>query len=137
MQRYANKIIAVDFDGTCVTHEYPAMGKAIGAAPVLRKLVAEGAKIILWTMRSGNELREAKEWFGRNSIPLFGVNENPQQKSWTTSPKAYANKYIDDNAVGVPLITPKEGRPYVDWVAIEKIMLPRVRAKSKPKKADD
>lgn len=28
-------IIAVDFDGTCVTHEFPKVGEEIGAAPVL------------------------------------------------------------------------------------------------------
>lgn len=33
-------IIAIDFDGTCVTHEYPNIGRDIG--PVLRKLVENG-----------------------------------------------------------------------------------------------
>jgi len=28
-------IIAIDFDGTCVTHDYPAIGKDIGAIRVL------------------------------------------------------------------------------------------------------
>jgi hypothetical protein len=32
-------VIAVDFDGTCVTHEYPRVGQDIGAVPVLKKLV--------------------------------------------------------------------------------------------------
>lgn len=32
-------IIAVDFDGTCVSHEYPNIGKNIGAALVLKALV--------------------------------------------------------------------------------------------------
>lgn len=45
-------IIAVDFDGTCVTHEFPEVGKDIGAVPVLRELVEKGHKIILYTMRS-------------------------------------------------------------------------------------
>lgn len=30
-------IIAVDFDGTCVTHEFPYVGKEIGAAEVLKE----------------------------------------------------------------------------------------------------
>lgn len=29
-------IIAVDFDGTCVTHEYPKVGREIGAVGVLK-----------------------------------------------------------------------------------------------------
>jgi hypothetical protein len=32
-------IIAVDFDGTCVTHDFPHVGKDIGAVPVLKELV--------------------------------------------------------------------------------------------------
>ena len=82
-------VISVDFDGTCVTHEYPAVGKDIGAQKVLKKLVANGHRIILFTMRSGIELEEAKLWFARNGIPLFGVNENPEQHIWTTSPKPF------------------------------------------------
>lgn len=34
-------IIAVDFDGTCVTHEFPRVGKDIGAVPVLKELVGK------------------------------------------------------------------------------------------------
>ena len=45
-------IIAVDFDGTCVTHEFPEVGRDIGAVPVLKELVEKGHKIILYTMRS-------------------------------------------------------------------------------------
>ena len=43
--------IAVDFDGTCVTHAYPDVGKNIGAEIVLKKLSDKGHKIILYTMR--------------------------------------------------------------------------------------
>lgn len=46
-----NLIIGIDFDGTVVTHEYPNVGKDIGAVPVLRKLVERGHKLMLWTMR--------------------------------------------------------------------------------------
>lgn len=45
-------IIAVDFDGTCVTHEFPRVGAEIGAAEVLKELTDKGHKIILFTMRS-------------------------------------------------------------------------------------
>ena len=43
--------IAIDFDGTCVTHEFPNVGKEIGAVPILQKLVERGHKLILHTMR--------------------------------------------------------------------------------------
>ena len=116
--------IAVDFDGTCVTHEYPKVGKDIGAVPVLKKLTDNGHKIILNTMRSGKELAAAIKWFIDNDIPLFGANENPTQKSWTTSPKVHANLYIDDAALGCPLIFDHavSSRPFVNWVMVEEIL---------------
>jgi hydroxymethylpyrimidine pyrophosphatase-like HAD family hydrolase len=45
-------IIAIDFDGTCVTHEFPKVGKDINAVPVLKALVENGHQLVLFTMRS-------------------------------------------------------------------------------------
>ena len=115
-------IIAVDFDGTCVTHEFPRVGRDVGAAPILRDLVAKGNQIILFTMRSGTSLEDAVLWFEKNGIPLFGINENPQQHVWTSSPKPYAHIYIDDAALGVPLVFPEEGRPFVDWLKVAALL---------------
>ena len=44
--------INIDFDGTCVTHEFPNVGKSIGADKVLKRLVDNGHHLILFTMRS-------------------------------------------------------------------------------------
>jgi hypothetical protein len=107
--------IAVDFDGTCVTHEYPVVGRDIGAVPWLRKAQEMGADLILLTMRDGHELYEAVRWAALNGIVFHTVNENPAQASWTTSPKVYAHRYVDDAAMGAPLVYPEQGRPYVDW----------------------
>jgi hypothetical protein len=113
-------IIAIDFDGTCTTHEYPNIGKDIGAVPVLREIIKAGHQLVLNTMRSGKQLKEAVDWFRKNDIPLYGVNGIPDQKSWTDSPKVYANLYIDDFALGCPLINDlgMSDRPYVDWVRV-------------------
>lgn len=119
------KTIAVDFDGTVVVHEYPDVGKdAPYALEVLKRLEANGVRLILWTMRHGKELQDAVDWFERKGIPLFAVNENPEQKGWTESPKAYAQAYIDDAAIGCPLVeSPVPGtRPIVDWKAVEIIL---------------
>lgn len=115
-------IIAVDFDGTCVRHEYPMVGKDIGAVPHLKKLVDLGHKIVLNTMRSGSQLEDAVQWFKYNEIPLYGVNETPGQKSWTSSPKVFAKKYIDDNAIGCPTIKDAEGFTYVNWEEVMKLI---------------
>lgn len=118
-------IIAVDFDGTCVTHDYPNMGNDIGAIPILKKLVNNGHELILFTMRSGNELTDAVNWFKTNNINLFGINENPGQFVWTNSPKPYAQLYIDDAALGCPLIFNNNisERPFVNWKLIEEYLI--------------
>ncbi len=115
----AQLVIAIDFDGTCVTHEYPYMGSDIGAVPVLKELTDAGYHLVLNTMRSGKTEKEAVKWFKDNDIPLYDVNKNPDQKSWSASPKVYADLYIDDSALGVPLTSsPTSTRPYVDWIRV-------------------
>lgn len=116
-----NLIICVDFDGTCVTHEYPNIGKEIGATEVLKQLTDKGHKLILFTMRSGKELKDAINWFEERNIPLFGVNENPEQHTWTSSPKPYAHLYIDDAALGCPTKYDimLSNRPFVNWDIIK------------------
>ena len=115
-------IIAIDFDGTCVTHEFPEIGRDLGATTTLKTLVDNGHKLILNTMRGtntsqGNTLEPAINWFKERGIPLFGINENPTQKRWTNSSKVYASLYIDDANLGIPLIknSMASDRPYVDW----------------------
>lgn len=116
-------IIGIDFDGTCVSHKYPEIGEDIGAQPVLSRLVKSGHLFNLNTMRSGKELSDAIDWFGNNHIPLNGINEDPGQRNWTSSPKVYAEMYIDDISLGCPLIYPTGGeRPYVDWGTVEQYL---------------
>lgn len=129
MKKLQNMIFGIDFDGTCVTHEYPNVGRDIGAQKVLQKIVDNGGLLILWTMRSGKTLEDAVKWFEDNKLPLYGVNNNPEQILWTQSPKAYAHLYIDDAALGCPLKTDSlpdsphiKNRPYVDWEKVEKYL---------------
>ncbi len=128
--------ILIDFDGTVVTHEFPHIGKDIGAVPVLKALVKNGHRLILFTMRSdivnptggdteihlesGNYLTEAVQWFKDRDIPLYGIQTNPTQHTWTTSPKAYGQLMIDDAALGCPLRFNRRvsERHYVDWVTV-------------------
>lgn len=113
--------IAVDFDGTCVEHEYPYIGTdAEGAVEVLRELLQNGCKIILYTMRSGEQLDNAVQWFKKRKLPLYGVNSNPDQ-NWSGSPKVYANIYIDDSALGCPLrFVDGAAHPVVDWQGVRR-----------------
>lgn len=132
--------IAIDFDGTCVTHEFPNVGKDIGAVSVLKELVEKGHNLILWTMRSnhigevgpvggirgnGEFLNDAINWFKKNDIPLWGIQTNPEQSFWTASPKAYADLYIDDAALGCPLLFIEEisPKPFVNWVKVRLMLM--------------
>ena len=95
-------VIAIDFDGTCVEHEYPSVGMDVeGAVETLRALNNKGHKLILFTMRSGDKLDKAVKWFKDRNIELWAVNENPEQKQWTESPKVFADVYIDDAALAL------------------------------------
>lgn len=115
--------IAIDFDGTVVSHEFPRIGKDIGAIPVLKKFIEHGYKLILLTMRDGENLENAIRWFEDNEIPLYDVNKNRSQLKWTTSRKVHADIYIDDQALGIPLTyDPNCRRPYVNWSEVEKLM---------------
>jgi len=130
--------INIDFDGTVTTHAFPKVGKSIGAQFVLKRLVANGHKLILFTMRSdkngtmstadpgiiaipGQYLTDAINWFKENHIPLHGIQSNPDQKTWTDSPKSYADLMIDDSALGCPLKYDSKlsSRPFVDWGKVE------------------
>lgn len=114
--------IAIDFDGTLVTHEYPKIGLELpGCVSILNELLNNGHKIILNTMRSGEPLKEAVKWFNDRNIPLHGINKNPTQHTWTTSQKCFGNIYLDDAALGAPLRFDPEvsNRPFMDWKIVE------------------
>jgi len=117
--------IAVDFDNTCTVYNYHGIERDIGAVPVLKRLAEAGHLLILNTMRSGEGLREAVSWFERNGIPLYGVNEDPDQKKWTQSPKVFADVYIDNAALGCPLrFDPSvSGSAFVDWKEVDQRMI--------------
>ena len=108
--------ILIDFDGTCVTHQFPKVGEDIGAAQVLRDLVENGHHLILFTMRAEDYyLDDALRWFQQNKIKLYGVNVNPEQHKFTSSPKTYGDLLIDDISLGIRKLHCHFNRPCVDW----------------------
>ena len=121
--------IVLDFDGTVVKHRYPAVGEDIGAVPVLQKLVKNGHHLLMSTMRSHDSegvdtLQPAIDWFAERNIPIYGINENPSQKTWTSSPKVYGNIYIDDASLGAPLKTDdSDAPPFIDWCTVSLYLL--------------
>lgn len=98
-----SKVIAVDFDGTIVTHAYPQIGKEmLFAFATLKELQNRGHKLILWTFRSGELLDEAVEYCRKNGIEFYAVNKNypEEQYSENISRKVNADIFIDDRNIG-------------------------------------
>lgn len=104
------EFVAVDFDGTLCTNAFPEIGEpnpvVIG---YVRKLAAEGSKIILYTSRENGTrklLDEAVAFCKAQEIPVHAVNENPWNPYAATiglkpsdGRKVYADLYIDDKAI--------------------------------------
>lgn len=137
-------IIAVDFDGTIVEHEFPDVGAPVhGSFRWMKEWQDAGAKLILWTMRSdgrtgegkenGPVLTDAVEFCRANGIEFHAVNGNPEQKSWTQSPKAYAHVYVDDAAFGCPIRPSMKmgNRPVVDWEIVGPAVLELIRQRGR------
>ena len=108
--------IAVDFDGTVVTHEYPQIGSELPLAiPTLKKLKEDGHKLILWTVREGDLLDDAVLWCRERGLEFYAVNkEFPEEdiKNVHYSRKPKVDIWIDDRNVG--------GLP--DWGTIYRII---------------
>ena len=96
-------IIAVDFDGTIVEDAYPKIGKPIlFAFETLKKLQAEGHRLILWTYRCGDKLDEAVKFCKENDIHFYAVNSSFPEEEYTNevSRKINADLFIDDRNIG-------------------------------------
>lgn len=97
-------IIAVDFDGTLHTGEWPEIGYLTpGAVKAISKLKEDGHYIIINTSRDGKELIEAVNWLLLKGIPFDRVNDNHPANTLrygSNSRKVFAHVYIDDRQVG-------------------------------------
>ena len=96
-------IIAVDFDGTIVEHEYPKIGKPVPfALDVLKKLQKEERHtLLLWTVREGELLEEAVDYCYRNGLEFYAVNSNyPEEEAGDAPRKLVADIFIDDRNIG-------------------------------------
>ena len=96
-------VISVDFDGTVVEHRYPKIGEEIPhATETLKKLMADGHQLVLWTVREGKLLNEAVEWCRERGVEFAAINEtlrDNNERSHNTR-KIDADIYIDDCNIG-------------------------------------
>ena len=98
-------IIACDFDGTlCKKKKFPQIGAPNDDLIYSLKLrrANNGDKVILWTCRSGEALKDAVAWCGGFGLYFDAVNEDlPEVKNsifgTVKSTKVFAHIYIDDS----------------------------------------
>ncbi len=97
-------IIAVDFDGTIVEHQYPEIGKLIPfAIETLLHMQSDGHKLIMWTVRKGDLLREAVDFCASQGLYFFAENENYRGETIEKQDyprKLKADLFIDDRNLG-------------------------------------
>lgn len=120
--------VAVDFDGSLCEDRFPDIGEPKEKCiDYVKRLAREGSKIILYTCRENGTrklLDEAVDFCRTHEIPLFAVNENPDNKypaMFGLAPdagrKMHADLYIDDKAVNALDINGFELEPAVPSAA--------------------
>lgn len=135
--------LVTDFDDTIVQNWYPCIGPSIpDALRWLRRFQEMGMFIILNTTRScfndfGDTLTPAVKYLTDNGINLYGINKNPDQESWSKSPKVYGTFYVDDHGVGCPLLYQEGENPFVDWNKVGEIILKEYKIMKKAKSFQD
>jgi hypothetical protein len=125
--------ILLDFDGTCVEHIYPEIGRCnFGCIEVIDKLQKAGHKIILNTLRSELNpvsFKKSIEWFDKAYMFLLKRDLDFSLKPIEVSPVkihpvAWNLDYfmksgtimIDDQSFGIPLKRAVMSNGYmVDW----------------------
>ena len=97
--------IAVDFDGTIVTHKYPEIGEEIPfAVDTLKALQQRHHKLILWSVREGELLDEAGQWCRERGLEFYAVNRDYPEETTDNNPhfsrKLKVDVFIDDRNIG-------------------------------------
>lgn len=92
-------IFAVDFDGTIVSHDFPAIGEPTEKAlAVLKELQTRGHQIILWTCRDGDYLQQAVDFLTERGFAPDAINDNIDGVSGFAERKVVADYYFDDRS---------------------------------------
>ena len=97
-----SRVIAVDFDSCLCVNRWPKIGEANkGAIRALIRLRGNGARLILWTCRTGALLDEAVSWCEGYGLSFDAVNDNVPERIALyggDTRKVSADEYWDDKA---------------------------------------
>lgn len=117
-----NLTIAIDFDGTLVYDGcYPNFGSIKpNAINVIKKIIDNGHRIIIWTCRGGEEqMNGIRKKLNKHGVFKFIINEHFKDtldEFEHFSPKVFASIYIDDRS----LHAMHNG---IDWFEIEDMLI--------------
>lgn len=93
------EIIAVDFDGTLVSNKYPEIGEVnIRVWNAISRAKLRGARLILWTSRTGKYLLDAVQFCEDRGLVFDAINDNITEVKalgWNAR-KVFATVYVDD-----------------------------------------
>lgn len=103
-------IIAIDFDGTIVDHNYPKIGNLKSNVKEVINKLYENHIIIIWTCRFGKDKYDMINFLDKEGIRYHYINENDPNLDFQPFPKIYYDILIDDRN----LFTNK-----IDWLKIE------------------
>ena len=105
-------VIAIDFDGTIVEHDFPKIGKLMdGAKEAINELYDKGCYILIWTCRNNHEpdhpewtqapISAVRQFLMDEGVKFHGINQQqPGLGFYLESRKIFANVYIDDRNLG-------------------------------------
>lgn len=110
-------IIAIDFDGTIIGRGPEAnAGKLLPhALEVLQELQARHS-LVLCTCRTGQHLHAAERILRNNGLEFEHASEHQSVG------KVAADYYIDDRALGAPLVQNGFDVPVLDWKRMREIL---------------
>lgn len=96
------RAIAVDFDGTLCTRNWPDIGDPnTELIEQLKEEQKNGTAVILFTCREGRLLKDAVKWCKEHGLVFEAVNRNLKERirAYKADPrKISADVYIDDRA---------------------------------------
>lgn len=98
------QVVAVDFDGTLAVTKFPEIIKPIPKMiKHCKRIQKEGAILILYTCRRGQDLQDAVDWCAAQGLVFDYVNENTAENiaryDGKDTRKIFAHEYIDDKAI--------------------------------------
>ena len=123
-----SKIIAVDFDGTLCENKWPDIGAANKQLiSWLFKSQDMGYRLILWTCRQGDDLKNAVAWCQKQGLYFDAVNANLPDRiaEYGDSRKVSADIFIDDRNIDVnwlelPFVAKPEKPIQISWFDLYK-----------------